>query len=195
VTPGADVYTHDVYERPTSQTYTGSTPVASEYLGYLALTTAKYGYNDQYMFFQLKLFSPYLYKNDGTVDTGVFGSGTYYGVQWGSANGNDGQLLLRTEQSKDTLGVTSFNSLKTQGWYGDAAAAAAIHDTEANAAPTPASPIPAGSASAQASGGYTTQMPNSTRAASARRPPPRKIDASVLVNQVASAPAPNIQTA
>lgn len=119
VTAGADVYASDVYERPTSQTYTNKsgTIVASEYLGYLDLATAKYGFDDQYMYFQLNVWSPYLYKNDGTVDRGVFGSGTYYGVQLGDASGN-GELLLRTEVTS-TLPTTpgDWTRTKTQGFY------------------------------------------------------------------------------
>jgi hypothetical protein len=117
VTPGADVYANDVYERPTSQTYTGSTPVAKEYLGYLDLVTAKYGFDQRYMYFQLNMYSPFLYKNDGTVDKGVFGSGTYYGVQLGSNNANDGQLLLRTEETSLGANTAVFDGQKTQGWF------------------------------------------------------------------------------
>jgi hypothetical protein len=117
VTPGADVYANDVYERPTMQTFTasGGVFVASEYLGYLDLVTAQYGYDSEYAYFQLNLFSRAGYKSDGTVDSEVFGSGTNYGVQLG-INGDPGTLLLRGEQDKNTVGQ-AFTPLKTQGWY------------------------------------------------------------------------------
>lgn len=119
VTAGADVYSADRYERPTAQTFRAGAPgapVASEYFGYLDIVSAQYGFDNRYLYFQLKLYSPYLYKNDGTVDMGVFGSGTYYGVQLGSSNANDGQLLLRTEQNKDRFGQ-GWSAQKNQGWF------------------------------------------------------------------------------
>ena len=117
VNAGADVYANDVYERPTMQTFTasGSAFVASEYLGYVDLINAKYGHDATYAYFQLNLFSPAAYKNDGTVDFGQFGSGTYYGVQLGF-NGDPGTLLLRGEQNTGTVGGP-FQPSKTQGWY------------------------------------------------------------------------------
>ena len=69
--------------------------------------------------------------------------------------------------------------------------AVASQYTSAKAAPRPASPMPAGSASAQLSTGSTTHISVSVLAASPWRPPPRSTDASVLVSQIGSAPAPN----
>jgi hypothetical protein len=123
VSTGADIFIADEYERPTTQTYRNhaatGTVVATEYFGYLDLVGARYGFDNQFMYFQLNLFSPYLYKNDGTVDNGVFGSGTLYGVQLGSLNIDDGQMLLRAELSKDDLKATpgTFSAKQTVGWF------------------------------------------------------------------------------
>jgi hypothetical protein len=114
VDAGADVYAQDLYERPTAQTFTnmGGGIKASEYYGYLDITSAKYGYDQSWMYFQTNLFSKNLYKNDGSVDTGTFASGTYYGIQINN------QLLLRGEQDKSWLASSpgTFRSDKSQGF-------------------------------------------------------------------------------
>jgi hypothetical protein len=114
VDPGADNYFQDLYERPTVQTFTniGGLPKSNEYYGYLDITGARYGYDSSFMYFQTTVFSEYAYKNDGSVDTGQFGSGTRYGVQI------ENTLLLRGEQNKDTIQASpgAFDSLKAQGF-------------------------------------------------------------------------------
>ena len=72
-------------------------------------------------------------------------------------------------------------------------AAAAI--TAAKATPAPFSPSPAGSISAQASGGKASHAISSAREASACRPPPRSTEARVFASHAGTAPAPNIQAA
>ena len=76
-----------------------------------------------------------------------------------------------------------------------ACTAAAAVITSAKAMPEPFRPSPAGSISAQASGGKAIHATSSAREASACRPPPRSTEAKVFANQAGIAPAPNIQAA
>jgi PEP-CTERM motif len=116
ITPGADVYGVDLYERPTTQGL-------DKYFGYLDLVSGRYGYDSTYMYFQLTMFSPDLYTNDGKADSGDFGSGTLYGVQIGTTSTDPGTLLLRAEQTKSTVDSSvdstfpQFDSEKAQVWY------------------------------------------------------------------------------
>ena len=125
----ADDYSQDRYERPTVQTFTTNADGeirSDQYFGYLDITGAQYGFtqpvagsDSAFMFFQLTMFSPVFYKNDGTTDTGQFGSGTQYGVQLGmpTAGGSDvGVLLLQGEQTTIGLSSSPFNSLKATGF-------------------------------------------------------------------------------
>jgi hypothetical protein len=61
--------------------------------------------------------------------------------------------------------------------------------------PAPFSPSPAGSISAQASGGKASHATSSARDAKACRPPPRSTEAKVFANQAGIAPAPKNQAA
>ena len=128
VTPGADVYSEDLYERPTIQTFTsdGTNPVSTEYFGYIDLVSAQYGYDSTYMYFQLNLFSPYLYKEDGSEDF-KFPDGTVYGVQIGTVayydvNGDPvfdpiTPLLLRDTNADLDLSTANYESKETIGFY------------------------------------------------------------------------------
>jgi hypothetical protein len=101
VNTGADSYPNDVYERPTVQTYTqqtigtmvgsdteysvgASVPAAGgsspTYYGYIDIVKGHYGYDSQYMYFGIELYSTEKVGDDGTA-TADFGEGTYYNVR------------------------------------------------------------------------------------------------------------------
>ncbi|MEO1130333.1 MAG: hypothetical protein AAFX05_11605 [Planctomycetota bacterium] len=125
VDPGADNYGKDFYERPTAQTYEdrnkpgeGTVAAANEYLGYLDIKQARYGYDSNYMYFQITLYTGVAKLSDGTVLSQVFGSGTEYGVRFSdeSENGAGGLYLRINGDSKELWGST-FDSKSGQGYF------------------------------------------------------------------------------
>ncbi|MEM9417423.1 MAG: PEP-CTERM sorting domain-containing protein [Planctomycetota bacterium] len=124
VDSGADNYFEDFYERPTAQTYEnrnkpgeGIVAAANEYFGYLDIKEGKYGYDDDYMYFQITLNTGVRKTDDGTVDGGSFGSGTFYGIRLsGDPDGADG-LLLRVDGSSKELWGNTFDSKSAEGYF------------------------------------------------------------------------------
>ena len=67
----ADRYQNEYYERPTAQTFTEtSTDVfgASQYYANLDITTARAGYDSQFMYVEINLVGNYFHKDDDTKD-------------------------------------------------------------------------------------------------------------------------------
>ncbi|MEM8783123.1 MAG: hypothetical protein AAGE65_09745 [Planctomycetota bacterium] len=125
VDPGADDYFNETYERPTAQTYenrnkpgVGVVAAANEYFGYVDLKEGSYGYDDQYMYFQLVLYTGVRQTDDGTIDGESFGSGTQYGVRFSDQDpdGADGFLLRVAGDSKE-LWSSTFVTKSAEGFY------------------------------------------------------------------------------
>ncbi|MBB6430648.1 hypothetical protein [Algisphaera agarilytica] len=125
VDPGADNYFEDFYERPTAQTYedrtkpgVGTVAAANEYFGYLDIKEGKYGYDDNYMYFQITLNTGVRKTDDGGVDGDSFGSGTFYGIRLSDddPDGADGLLLRIAGDSKELWGNT-FDSKSAEGYF------------------------------------------------------------------------------
>jgi len=131
----ADSYGNDFYERPTLDTFdaqveakntvnsTRSADVtlgkkysaAEEYLGYVDIKSTMFGFDNQFMYFKMTLFTGAKITKDGTPDFGEFGSGTLYGVRISEdSNGKNGHLLRADGQAN--FGST-YQSDKTIGFF------------------------------------------------------------------------------
>ncbi len=110
VDTGADNYDMDEYERPTVQTFVDSngTPVSTEYFGYLDITGAHSGFDENYMYFGIDVFSQNSFTSDGSV-SGGFGSGTVYGVRFG-------ELFLRVKGDDSVLQGDTWVTGSNQGF-------------------------------------------------------------------------------
>lgn len=114
VDPDADVYQDDVYERPTAQTYTtvGGKYAASEYFGYLDIVEASLGWDSQYLYVSINMFSLDKVTNDG-VHTEV-GLVERYGFRLGAdADGRYSTLFVADQPELKNDPNTDWGSLGT----------------------------------------------------------------------------------
>ncbi len=125
VTPGADNYDLDIYERPTAQTYEmrnhpdlGMIPAANEYFGYLDIKQGSYGYDNQYMYFSITLNTGVRITSNGNMDAESFGSGTNYVIRLSSASADGASgLLLRFDGASKELWTNTFQTKTGQGFW------------------------------------------------------------------------------
>lgn len=114
VSPGADAYFQDVYERPTAQSYDqyagGYATKDVEYFGNLDITRGLAGYDSQYAYFGIELFSTY--KVTADLNQTFEGMVYDYRIRLStSANGSAG-FLLTSDQPLLKNGTT-FGSQST----------------------------------------------------------------------------------
>lgn len=138
VNSGADSYQNDVYERPTVQTYTQQTIETKEgtdteygvgdsvsasggsnptYYGYIDIVKGHYGYDSNYMYFGIELYSNNKVGNDGSV-TSDFGESSVYNIRVSEdPNGKNG-LDIAGEAAADYTKpeYSNWNKLKAMGY-------------------------------------------------------------------------------
>lgn len=138
VNSGADSYQNDIYERPTVQTYTqetigtmigsdteysagASVPAAGgsdpTYFGYIDIVKGHYGYDTQYMYFGIELFSTKKVGNNNAA-TSDFGESAVYNVRISEdSNGKNGLNISGEAASDyDNGGYSSYNQAKASGY-------------------------------------------------------------------------------
>ena len=114
---GADSYQNDFYERPTAQTYqaVGGKYAAKEYFGYIDIVQAKYGFDQNYLYVAIKLFSLNKYTQDG--NSSVEGLKERYGFRLGlDADGNNSVLLYADQPQFKNSPNTQFGKVGTFGY-------------------------------------------------------------------------------
>lgn len=135
VNTNADDYANDGYERPTAQNYeyviaqakvgndpelvVGSTYSATgfsnpAYYGYVDIVSGKFGYDSQYMYFAIELYSVNKVGNNGQA-TSDFGEGTFYNIRLSEDANGKGGVLLSAENAKDLTG--SYQLVKQFGYF------------------------------------------------------------------------------
>jgi len=125
VTPGADSYQNEFYERPTAQTYNtdGGDFSATEYFEFLDITQARFGYDSQFMFVSIELNGRDKITDDGT--SSFIGLKSEYGSRFAlDADGRNGYLVRVTDPENEhgtTWGKTkNFGFKDTDGDVGGA---------------------------------------------------------------------------
>lgn len=128
VTPGADSHVNDfTRERPLgNQDFSsvgGQWVHPGQYYAYLDIVSARWGYDNKYLYFKQELYGNWSMSNaTDSRDYGVFGSGTLYDIilnQNPDPDRANGSVLLRiTGDAKETwLGPSGQYLAKgTQGW-------------------------------------------------------------------------------
>ena len=111
----ADRYQNEYYERPTAQTFTEtSTDVfgASQYFANLDITTARAGYDSQFMYVEINLVGNYFHKDDDTKD--YEGLKYEYGFRFSDdADGANGYYMYGEFANPDSQ--VAWTNLKTKG--------------------------------------------------------------------------------
>lgn len=102
VSPGADSYHADQYERPTNQSYSnysGKYATDGDYFGNLDIVSGQAGWNSTHMFFAINMFSTNLETKDGaTIDEGLKYA---YGIRLGHDPDGSGGYLFNTDNPYD----------------------------------------------------------------------------------------------
>jgi hypothetical protein len=119
VTPGADSYQNDLYERPTAQNYqiTNGRFAAEEYHGYIDIVQTRWGNDSRYFYASLRLFNLNKITNNG-VST-IEGLRGRYGVKVSSDPDGRGGVFLQVDEPAFAAGSsvnTVFTNLKTEAW-------------------------------------------------------------------------------
>lgn len=114
VDPGADVYQSDLYERPTVQSYQliDGKYATNEYLGYIDITHAKMGWDSQYLYVAIDVYSRDKVTDDGQHTT--VGMMERYGFRFSTDPDGRNGYLLWAEQPESEHG-TVFGAAKTFG--------------------------------------------------------------------------------
>ena len=138
VNTGADSYANDFYERPTVQTYTNQTAGAAigtdselvvgnsyaasgtsgpSYFGYLDIVKGHFGYDSQFAYFGIELFSTLKVSQNG--DTAEdFGESSYYRVRLSEDSEGAGGLMLSGEAGADYAKPGEYASWETTSIMG-----------------------------------------------------------------------------
>ncbi|MCW5935089.1 MAG: PEP-CTERM sorting domain-containing protein [Fimbriimonadia bacterium] len=117
VTPGADKYQNDVYERPTVQNYAnrGGHYSTHEYFEYLDITRASVGFDSQFLYVSISMFGRNKSTSDGT--NSPVGLVERYGFRFGAdPNGRNSRLLVVDQPELASSPNTVFSRLKTFGY-------------------------------------------------------------------------------
>lgn len=117
VDPGSDQYQHDVYERPTVQTYEsrGGFYSAEEYFEYLDIVEAQLGFDNRFLYVSINHYGINKSTKDG-VNTPV-GLAERYGFRIGSNVDGRGSMLFYVDQPNSANSPNNvFGRLKTFGF-------------------------------------------------------------------------------
>jgi hypothetical protein len=116
VTPGADVYQTETYERPTIQTYQddpeGGIFSTEEYFSNLDIERGKVGYDDQFLYVAIDLVGDTKEDQGGSTDEGLLYE---YGFRFSSDPDGRNGYLVRAIQPEPTHGTT-FGLEKNEIW-------------------------------------------------------------------------------
>jgi hypothetical protein len=117
VTPGADSYQSDIYERPTAQ---GFQPVAgryavNEYLAYIDIESASFGFDDRFVYARINLVGRDKRTQDG-VNT-VEGLQGRYGFRFGTdPDGRNSYYIIADQPESASVLNTRWTLAKTEGF-------------------------------------------------------------------------------
>lgn len=118
VDAGADSYSNDLYERPTAGGFElqGLRYAAEEYLGYLDLVEAKWGYDSRYVYVSMRVFNLLKQTKDGV--NAIEGMKGRFAVRFSpNRDGRNGIILIANEPGFANIpNITVFTPLKTEGW-------------------------------------------------------------------------------
>src|SRR5688572_18674033 len=130
---GADSYQNDFYERPTTQTFInvgGGTVGAAEYFGNLDIVQARAGFDSQYFYVSIDMFSTAHQKSDGTsTNEGLI---YRYGFRLSNSASDGANGFLFTADQPGLLG-TSYQLQKNEGFRdtnGDVGGAGGLNVTQ-----------------------------------------------------------------
>lgn len=114
---GADSYQNDVYERPTAQGFQliGSQYAVNEYLAYIDITEARFGFDNRYLYASIKVAGRTKQTQDG-VNT-IEGLKGRYGVRFGAdPDGRNSTYLIADQAESASIPNTAWTLAKTEGF-------------------------------------------------------------------------------
>jgi hypothetical protein len=117
ITPGADSYQNDVYERPVASGFNliGGRYAANEYLSYVDIESARFGYDNRFLYAAINVVGLTKQTQDG-VNT-IEGLQGRYAVRFGAdPDGRNSIYLIADQPQSAALPNTAWTLAKTEGF-------------------------------------------------------------------------------